>query len=192
MPAHTLKCALQGNQSGTRSWVGWAPQLSVSTRAAVRARVVICPSLWPRWPGFDWQQGFSQGVLHILLSRWRATLQIKCTHQQIWLQCLISALITGSVLWLSTTKESSFVCWDWVNISELRIKILRGRRTPSWWGHVFPCWRRIKSHLDGVLQQLCVPLIFLCLLCQPFFFFFKNLQSRLFKAKKRTKCTLAF
>lgn len=41
MPAHTLKCALRGNQRGTGSWVGRAPQLSVSTRAAVRAAVVI-------------------------------------------------------------------------------------------------------------------------------------------------------
>lgn len=75
--------------------------------------------------------------------RWRATLQIKYNYQQIWLQGLISAFITGSIFLLCRREESSFLSkhfWAAVKYAqgtmhpsdEATFSPVGGRSNPIW------------------------------------------------------------
>lgn len=110
-------------------------------------------------------------------------------RQQIWLLCLISALITGSVFSLSR-KKGELICLLrlskhlWVDDKNTQEAMHPKMMKP----HI-PLLAQIKSHLDcnslSSSTLLYIPLIFLCCVCQTF-----SLQSLQSWARKQLQFLL--
>lgn len=187
MPARRLKGAQRGNQSGARSWVGRAPQLlSVSSQVAARPHNChVCVSLTSPSPRLHPCRRHGRDALHVLLWRRRATLQIKNATVD---RFGYSVWFLLSLLGVSSNKESSFACWDWVNISWVADKNTPrgGRCTPStpyspvgYWSTALrrshlslaASWKQQKKKTTKKAQTF---------------------NPVCFKVEKRTQCTLAF
>lgn len=102
--AYMLKQTPQGNQGGVRRWVEWARQLSRCAH-----KVVLCLLLLfgaEVHQAHPCHPGLSPEVFYILCSVAKPICKSNPTseHHQIWLECLISALLLWECL-LAQQKE---------------------------------------------------------------------------------------
>lgn len=164
MSAHKLNRTLQGNQGGMRCWAAglhsWASPHEPLCEPSCHICITLAPLAWL------WLAVLSAGSL----------LYQRPTAEVFYILYLLMKSHFANQIQPSTDLATMFdsYCnyWECLLAQNNRGKLICLQRLSKhlwvadkntqggwgcWWGHIFPCWPPIKSHLDGVSCSSSAP-----------------------------------